>query len=235
MEKIIEEIREELKSRADESKRMAVQNYFKEKIINYGIGNPEVHKLAKIYLKKLRGVSKNEILNLCEILWQPGYIEESFVASDWAYSQRKGFEPADWQFFEKWIRNYVSNWASCDAFCNHTVAAFIEMYPDYIYKLKEFATSENRWVRRAAAVTLILPAKRGKFLEDVFEIAGILLTDVDDMVQKGYGWMLKVASQAHQAEVFDYVMKNKSLMSRTALRYAIEKMPKELKEMAMKK
>ncbi len=90
-------------------------------------------------------------------------------------------------------------------------------------------------MRRAAAVTLILPAKRGKFLEDVFEIAGILLTDVDDMVQKGYGWMLKVASQAHQAEVFDYVMKNKSLMSRTALRYAIEKMPKELKEMAMKK
>jgi 3-methyladenine DNA glycosylase AlkD len=26
------------------------------------------------------------------------------------------------------------------------------------------------------------------------------------MVQKGYGWMLKVASQAHQKEIFSYVI-----------------------------
>ena len=55
------------------------------------------------------------------------------------------------------------------------------------------------------------------------------------MVQKGYGWMLKVASQAHLQEVFDYVMKHKAVMPRTALRYAIEKMPPELKSEAMKK
>lgn len=55
------------------------------------------------------------------------------------------------------------------------------------------------------------------------------------MVQKGYGWLLKVASQTHEKEVFDYVMTNKSNMPRTALRYAIEKMPKSLKEKAMDK
>jgi 3-methyladenine DNA glycosylase AlkD len=47
--------------------------------------------------------------------------------------------------------------------------------------------------------------------------------------------MLKVASQAHQQEVFAYVMKHKAKMPRTALRYAIEKMPKELKVQAMAK
>ena len=57
----------------------------------------------------------------------------------------------------------------------------------------------------------------------------------DDLVQKGYGWMLKAASEAHCNEVFDFVMKNKDIMPRTALRYAIEKMPKELKAMAMAK
>jgi 3-methyladenine DNA glycosylase AlkD len=55
------------------------------------------------------------------------------------------------------------------------------------------------------------------------------------MVQKGYGWMLKVASGIHQKEVFEYVMKNKDRMPRTTLRYAIEKMPKNLKAEAMKK
>ncbi len=43
------------------------------------------------------------------------------------------------------------------------------------------------------------------------------------MVQKGYGWMLKEASKPYQEEVFDFVMKNKTVMPRTALRYAIEK------------
>jgi 3-methyladenine DNA glycosylase AlkD len=109
------------------------------------------------------------------------------------------------------------------------------MYPKFLSELKKWATSENRWMRRAAAVTLIIPARKGLFLNDIFEIAGILLVDKDDLVQKGYGWMLKAASQAYQKEVFDFVMKYKAPMPRTALRYAIEKMPQEMKVEAMKK
>jgi 3-methyladenine DNA glycosylase AlkD len=55
------------------------------------------------------------------------------------------------------------------------------------------------------------------------------------MVQKGYGWMLKVASQSHQNEVFDFVMEHRQGMPRTALRYAIEKMPPERRKTAMMK
>jgi 3-methyladenine DNA glycosylase AlkD len=84
-------------------------------------------------------------------------------------------------------------------------------------------------------VSLIVPAKRGKYLDDVFDIADALLEDPDDMVQKGYGWLLKEASRLHQQEVFDYVVKHKARMPRTALRYAIELMPKELKAEAMKR
>jgi 3-methyladenine DNA glycosylase AlkD len=90
-------------------------------------------------------------------------------------------------------------------------------------------------MRRASAVALIIPARHGKFLKDVFEIADILLLDRDDLVQKGYGWMLKAASQAHPKNVFDYVMENKKVMPRTALRYAIEKLPKEMKIKAIAK
>jgi 3-methyladenine DNA glycosylase AlkD len=107
------------------------------------------------------------------------------------------------------------------------------MYPDHLSDLKKWALSDNRWVRRASAVSLIVPARHGKFLPDIFEIAEILLLDKDDMVQKGYGWMLKEASKPYQKEVFDFVMKHKAVMPRTALRYAIEKMPSELKLLAM--
>ena len=82
---------------------------------------------------------------------------------------------------------------------------------------------------------MIISARKGLFLDDVFEIADLLLLDKDDLVQKGYGWMLKAASETYQKKVFDYVMKHKSVMPRTALRYAIEKMPANMKAEVMKK
>ena len=62
-----------------------------------------------------------------------------------------------------------------------------------------------------------------------------MLQDQDDLVQKGCGWMLKEASKDHQQEVFEYVMNNKKDMPRIALRYAIEKMPEDLRAKAMEK
>jgi 3-methyladenine DNA glycosylase AlkD len=59
--------------------------------------------------------------------------------------------------------------------------------------------------------------------------------DEEDLVQKGYGWLLKEESRIRQKEVFEYIMKNKQKMPRTALRYAVEKMPKGLRTEAMKR
>jgi len=78
-------------------------------------------------------------------------------------------------------------------------------------------------------------AKVGNKLKEVFELTDILLTDPSDMVQKGYGWLLKEASRNHQREVYRYVINNRKTMPRTALRYAIELMPVYLKKPAMKK
>jgi 3-methyladenine DNA glycosylase AlkD len=235
MENIINKIRIELKENSDEKTLATSQNFFKEKIMSYGVKVPIVNKISKQYFKHIEFKSKSEIFDLCETLWQSGYIEESFIACHWSYFIHKKYEPNDFQQFEKWINDYVNNWASCDTLCNHTMGEFIEMHPEYLARLKDFAKSDNRWMRRAASVTLIIPARKGKFLNEILEIADMLLLDMDDLVQKGYGWMLKAASEANQREIFEYVMKNKHFMPRTALRYAIEKMPKDLKRNAMAK
>jgi 3-methyladenine DNA glycosylase AlkD len=235
MESIINHMQEELCIFSDKKTKETGQYFFKEQIKLYGVKTATVSKISKKYFQQLKGKTKAEIFELCEILWQSGYMEESFIACHWSYDVRKDFEAGDFEVFEKWISNYVSNWASCDTLCNHTVGEFIEMFPEYLSRLKEFAKSENRWMRRASAVSLIIPARKGKFLNEILEIADILLTDKDDLVQKGYGWMLKAASQAHQKEIFDYVVSKKDCMPRTALRYAIEKMPEALKTIAMNK
>lgn len=235
MDAIIEKVREALLSSADEKTRQQSEYFFKEKVTVYGIKSATVQKIAKDIFAEIKDLPKAEIFAMCEELWQSGYMEESFVACVWSEKLGKKFEPADFEILERWIKNYVSNWASCDTLCNHTVGDFVMMYPEYISKLKEFAHSKNRWVKRAAAVSLIVPARKGLFLNDIFEIADTLLMDSDDLVQKGYGWMLKAASQAHQQAVFEYVMCKKAVMPRTALRYAIEKMPEELRKQAMQK
>jgi 3-methyladenine DNA glycosylase AlkD len=78
-----------------------------------------------------------------------------------------------------------------------------------------------------------MPVRKGLFLDDVYEIADILLIDDDDLVRKGYGWMLKEASRLHRQEVFEYVVKHKAVMPRVALRYAIELMPQDMRKAAM--
>lgn len=235
MENIIDKIRTELRHSIDEKTLATSQKFFKEKIKLYGVKVPTVNKISREYFKLIDCKTKSEIVELCEILWQSGFIEESFIACNWSYYIHEKYEPEDFQLFEKWITNYVNNWATCDTLCNHTIGEFIEMFPEYIVKLKDLARSHNRWLRRASSVTLIIPARKGKFLNEILEIADILLLDKDDLVQKGYGWMLKAASEANQQEIVDYVIKNKSIMPRTALRYAIEKMPKELKIKAMER
>jgi 3-methyladenine DNA glycosylase AlkD len=235
MSEIINKIREVLIKNADEKTRLSGERFFKEDVKLYGIKSADVSRISKEHYKNITDKSKSHIFSLCNELWKSGYMEESFVACNWAYNVRKQFEPDDFDIFEKWVSAYVGNWASCDTLCNHTVGTFVEMYPEYLSGLKKWAQSKNRWVKRASAVSLILPARRGKFLEDIFIIADILHSDKDDMVQKGYGWMLKAASEAHQKDVFNYVMRKKHTMPRTSLRYAIEKLPPELKAQAMAK
>ena len=232
---IVENIRKELIQNADEKVKASGERFFKENVTMYGLKSALVSSIGKEHFLNLADKSKSTVFLLCEEFWQSGYMEESFIACNWSYYIRKQYELNDFRIFEKWVHSYINNWASCDTLCNHTVGTIVEMYPVLLQELKNWAKSDNRWVKRAAAVSLIVPARRGLFLEDIFEIADILHSDSDDMVQKGYGWMLKEASKPHRTEVFEYVMNKKATMPRTSLRYAIEKMPDELKRKAMAK
>ena len=235
MDEIVKKIRQELLNNSDEQARLSGQRFFKESVKLYGLKTAVVKKIAKSFFKEIKTRPKKQIYELCEELWQSGYLEEAIIVCYWSYDMRKSYEKNDFKIFERWVREYVNNWASCDTLCNHTIGSFMEMYPGFIEHLKKWARSGNLWECRAAAVSLIIPARKGLFLQDIFDIAEILLTNEEDLVQKGYGWMLKAASESHQKEVFNFIMHRRSHMPRTALRYAIEKMPPELKSKAMEK
>jgi len=235
MNPILLQIRKDLKAATDQKTQKSFQRFFKEQIKVYGVKTEIVGKIAKKYWPRTKTFDKQTIFELCEELYRSDYNEEAFIVAFWLPNYIENLEPSDLATFKRWIETYINNWAKCDGFFNHTVGDLIEKYPEIVGEIKSWAKSENRWLKRASAVSLIVPAKKGLFLQDAFAISDVLLTDGDDMVQKGYGWLLKEESRKHQKAVFDYVVKNRKDMPRTALRYAIELMPRELKAEAMKK
>lgn len=235
MSAIVELVRKRLIENSDEKTKAGSKRYFKEQIETYGVKSAVVGQISKEIYSQITDFSKDEIFELCEELWKSGILEESFIACNWSYAVRKQFIESDFSIFERWVNHYVSNWASCDTFCNHTIGAFLQLYPQFVQKMKEWTHSPNRWVKRASAVSFILPARKGLFKEDIFDIANNLLLDTDDMVQKGYGWMLKSLADSYEDEVFQYVLSKRAVMPRTALRYAIEKMAPDKKQEAMKR
>lgn len=235
MESILTTIRKQLRINADKKIKESNQRYFKEEAKLYGMNSATVTQIGKENFELIKHKSKHEIHALCEELMKSGFLEEAGIASMWSFTIRSMHDPSDFALFERWIEKYITNWASCDTLCNHTVGSLLEKYPEQVQHLKRWATSDNRWMKRASAVSLIIPARKGMFLSDVFDISDTLLTDTDDIVQKGYGWMLKAASNKHTKEVYAYVLSKKTVMPRTAYRYAIEKMPAEMRAKAMEK
>lgn len=235
MKKVIAQIKKEFLKNVDPIYKKGSINFFKEPIDCYGVRIPIVRKIGNKYYQEIKNLSKQEVFKICEELLKTNHQEDSTIAFAWALNQKKSFTKSDFKIFESWIKKYINNWAKCDDFCVHCVGELLIQYPELIKKTKQWTKSKNKWLRRASAVSLILPIRKKDVLKDVFEVANKLLQDKEDMVQKGYGWMLKVVADIYQAQVFNFVMKNKDKMPRTALRYAIEKMPPMLKKQAMSK
>ena len=229
-------INKELKKYVDLKYRDGERRFFKEKIKNLGVRLPERRKISAKFWPQVKSLTKAELFELAGKMFQARYNEYATIASSWIWRTREKFQPEDFRVFAKWTDNYFDNWAKIDDFCTHNLGFLINQYPKLIKELLKWTDSNNRWVKRAAAVSLIYPfGKKKKYLKEIFQVATKLLTDPDDMVQKGYGWMLKEASKYNQREVFAFVMKYKNRMPRTALRYAIEKLPEKLKKKAMAK
>ena len=227
MQDLLRRLRATLLAQGDPRNVAGAQRYFKESIESYGLRNADTRALATAFGKELKGQGKDTVFALCDELWGSGKIEEGHIAAIWAYARRREFREEDIDRFEHWIDRFVGNWANCDHFCNHVVGDYFLRFPAQLPRAEAWTAAPNRWLRRAAAVSLIVPARKGLFLEESFRIATHLLADRDDLVQKGYGWLLKEQCKKHEAAVYDFVAGHEDRMPRTALRYAIEKMPEE--------
>ena len=231
----LKEIRQALENLATPERKASTLKFFKHPVQVIGVSNPMTQAVGRNIIKEIKGESKEWTFQLAECLFKTGYLEEALLACQIVISQKRNFEETDFKIFENWVNLYIHNWAVCDTFCNQSIGHLLMKHPSCVQEILPWCLYDNLWMRRACAVSFIYPAKRELYIEEQLNIALVLLEDKEDMVQKGYGWMLKVLSQKRLTLVFNFIEQYKDRMPRTALRYAIEKMPKNLKEQAMLK
>lgn len=232
-DKIIADLKKELAKYADRKYRVNAAQFDKDKTERWVLRAPIVRAVSKEKFRELKALPKRQILDLCDRILESDLEARRFFAFDWADKLERQYEKTDFSRFERWLKAYVENWGHCDHLGTGPMGKLVYRFPELIPKVMKWTRSKNMWLRRASAVTLIVPVRHRQNLDDVFKTADILLEDSEDLVQKGYGWMLKVAGDRFPDEVFAYVLANKSRMPRTALRYAIEKFPQSRRKQAM--
>ena len=126
--------------------------------------------------------------------------------------------------FDLYIRRHdrINNWDLVDRAAPHVVGAYLADKPrDLLYKL---ARSKNPWERRTAIVSTWYFI-RSNDVDDTFAIAELLVNDKHELVQKGVGSWLREAGKRDQKQLVRFLEKHAGSMSRTMLRYAVEKLP----------
>lgn len=188
---------------------------------------------AKLY-KIVPYKSIDMVLSICEILLEEHSWELGVIAFDWANRVHKYYTIETYDVFYSWLKKYVRGWGSCDDFCTHAFGQLLIQHKEIFSKILNWTKDEDFWVRRASAVILI-PAILKNDYADIypFEIADRLLNDENDLVCKGYGWMLKVLSKVDEELVIEYLKERCSIMPRVSFRYAVEKMDTEKRRYLM--
>ncbi|MCS3900689.1 DNA alkylation repair protein [Methanococcus voltae] len=248
------EMDNQIMSNCSNAYKTSVKNFFKEDIgESIGIRVPILRKISNEYYKKLETylkeyyrentnlnneevnkLIKNDLYDICKKLLDNPIFEYKNLGLIMLHKSKKYYEKEDFEFFKYIASNYITNWAYSDEFSIHAFYELTKKYPELLDDLFKFTDSKNRWEQRISATVLIPHIRKVDIRDRVFKTADILILVRDDMVEKGIGWLLKVTADKYQEEVYNYVLENKNNMTRTTLRYAIEKMPKDLKKEAMK-
>jgi 3-methyladenine DNA glycosylase AlkD len=133
------------------------------------------------------------------------------------------------ELYELYMRRHdrIDSWDLVDRACPHVVGGYLwDKSREPLYVL---AASPHWYERRTSIVSTWFFIRRGD-LDDTFRIGQILANDPHDLVQKAVGGWIREAGKRDEPRLRDYLDRNAATMPRTALRYAIEHLPPEVRD-----
>ena len=182
LEEALAHLRARLAALADQRTKEGMQRYFQNAITAYGVPAPKVKKLAQEMYRVVKPWPPKERNYFCAQLFKSGISEEGALAIYLYRYFSRSCHKCEFKMFERWVERYVDNWAWCDGISCWLIHASLANDPSLLAAIPAWTESPNPWKRRAAAVSLVGFARKGLHTEAIFEVAGRLRADTDDMV-----------------------------------------------------
>ena len=227
----LDNIRKELQSMADQDKAAILQRFFKTGPGQYGEGDIFIGVIVPLLRQVAKKFSQLPLEEIRMLLYSRIH-EERLVALlilVWRYSSSNTSSSAKKEK-EEIVKFYldnikqVNNWDLVDVSAPNILGAYLVDSRDRRRLLYKLARSKNVWERRIAIVATHRFIRKGDF-SDTLKIAEMLLQDRHDLIHKAVGWMLREVGKRDAAAEEAFLDKRCSVMPRTMLRYAIERLP----------
>jgi len=224
-------LREDLRQAANPQKAKILQRFFKtgpgeyaEGDIFLGVAVPQTRAIIKKYWREIS-------IKETEILLHDKIHEERLAALLILVEKfEKGDEPSRKEIFNLYLANakFVNNWDLVDLSAPKIVGAYLEDKDKNI--LLDLAESKNLWERRIAMLATFRFIKNGDAAM-ALKIAEILINEKEDLIHKAVGWMLReIGKNCGQKIEEDFLRRHYRIMSRTTLRYAIERFDEDTRQ-----
>ena len=207
-----------------------VQRFFKEEIQSRGWYTAELRKVAVRFRRTiLRELDLPFLLRVGDKLFSGRVLEEKVFAVFLLETLTADFGDAEFRLFESWLPR-ISSWADHDGLVHYLISPMVAADPSRVHHVFRWAKSRNRWFRRAACVALIRGARQKMFLPQIKRLSGVLLSDEDDMAQKGLGWLLRETAKFNAKRTVPYLMSIRKRAPRLVLRTACETLPQRTRK-----
>jgi len=219
------QIRRALKDGGSTEHAVGVQWFFKEEIKSHGWYTTALRRAIRGYRREiLRDHDFSFLVQVSDQLFAGAVLEEKVAAVFLLENLDSQFGDGEFQKFERWL-DHISSWADHDGLVHSLIAPMVVAKPARTKAVFRWAKSEDRWHRRAACVALIRGARAKMFFPEIVRLSDSLLTDEDDMVQKGLGWLLRETAKFDAKRTVPYLMKIRGRAPMLVLRTACETLP----------
>ncbi|AZQ61203.1 DNA alkylation repair protein [Flammeovirga pectinis] len=231
------EVYQELSNYSNEIKKEKAYLFFKAFDGGYGEGDefmgvsvPNIKKVAKanylsIHYHELELLLKNELheMRMCALFMMIHHFEKK----NSPISQEK--------IIELYLTNlhYVNNWDLVDCSAYKLLGRYIYEEKAEESLLFELSESSYLWKERVSVVATYYFIKRDSFTL-AFRLCEHFLEHKHDLMNKATGWMLKEIGKRDQSAEEMFLRANYKHMTRTTLRYAIEKFEEPLRQSYLK-
>lgn len=193
-----------------------------------GIRNPQTRLMAKTFrslpLDQIQILLKNKMheIRLCALLIMVGQYERG----------DEKMQSAIFKLYRKMAGRCANNWDLVDLSAPDIVGAYALSHGKEV--IEYFADSNLLWEQRIAIVSTLTLIRHNDFSETL-RIAERFLSHPHDLIHKAVGWMLREVGKRNRSVLTDFVMRHKSDMPRTMLRYAIEHYPEHERKEFMRR